>query len=148
MSTNSSRVRLSLALVLALSLGSCEAVSSLTSGPLGAALSKVQGLTGDVGKWSSMLGSGDISDKLLSKLAGFSGSAGGIGEMLKKALMGAEDSVQKKIAPVQDGLTKLSGLNAENLMGLDQEARRKTTNDFTANANNLSDLVGKLLGGS
>ena len=135
-----------MALALVLSFSSCQAISSFTSGPLGSALSGIQGLTGDIGKWSNMLGTGDISDKVLGQLAGFSDKTGGLGDMLKKALTGAGDDVQKKVAPVQDGLKKLGGLNAQNLMGLDQGERRNLTNQFSADSSGLSDMIGKLLG--
>jgi hypothetical protein len=116
---------------------------------LGGLMQSVTGLSGQVTKFTSMLGGGNIADAALKQLAGFSGQAGNLGSALGAMLGGQQGAALnpqgKQLAGgIQEGLGKMSGFKLEDLLKLGQSDRRATVDSFSNNSNQVAGMAKQL----
>ena len=118
---------------------------------LGGLMQSVTSLSGQVGSFSSALGTGNISDIALKQLTGLSGQAGSLGSLLSSMLGGQQGAALKPegkqlAGGIQEGLGKMSGLNRESLLKLAQPERRAAVDSFTGTSNNVAGLAKQFAG--
>ncbi len=131
---------------LALLLAGCSSVDSgLTM--LTSTVQSISGLSGSIGKFTSMLNGVPGLDQL-KQLAGFSDQAGGLQKKLADAAGAAPESAKSGVASVQDLLGKLGGssFKLDSLKSLAPEALTKKIGEFTGLGSSLGKSATDLLG--